>query len=334
MKFISLIFTLLIWNTLSSQNYSIEETILKNDSLKIYADIFIPKNPKPEKTGIALIQGSGNSDRTNLWSRAFAEHLAENGYYVLLPDKRGSGKSEGSWKNSSFEDLAQDVIASVHHFKQKMNLLKVGVMGLSQGGFIAPIAASKDQTIDFVINIVGATVTLEEQIIHEVMNTAKDEGLNPNEIREVLDLHVLMKQYAFNRNWEPLEKRFAELENSSWSAFAKTFPDDPNIWVWDWIKLNINFNPMNYWNQVEQDVFVAYGSKDQEDNMPVYESIYRLQNAFRTQAKKNYQLNIYDTGHAMYEDDKAELRKEFLQDLLAWLKALNNNPHIKTNSID
>lgn len=314
-----ILFFLIINYSLFGQDYSIQETNFKNDSLTLYADIYTPQETNI-KIGIVLIQGSGNSDRTNLWSRSFAEFLTESGYYVLLPDKRGCGKSEGSWKNSSFQDLALDAIASVHHLKDIMKLDKVGVMGLSQGGFIAPIAASRDITIKFVIDIVGASVTLEEQIIHEVVTTSQKEGLNPTEIKEVLDLHVLMKEYAFRRDWKPLEKRFYDLESSSWLEFAKTFPNSKDIWVWDWIKLNIDFNPMDYWKLVNQDVFVAYGSKDQNDNMPVYESVYRLQKGFKSIGKENYQINIYETGHAMYEDDKAELRKEFLQDLLEWLK--------------
>lgn len=306
-------------NSIFGQNFSVSETSFKSDSLTLFADIYTP-NESSNKIGIAIIQGSGNSDRTNLWSKSFAETLAENGYYVLLPDKRGSGKSEGSWKNCSFNDLSTDVIASTHHLKNLMKLDAVGIMGLSQGGFIAPIAASEDTTIKFVIDIVGAAVTLEEQIIHEVTNTAIKEGLKPNEIKEVLDLHVLMKQYVIDRNWTPLGKRFAELDSSSWSDFVKTFPNSPNIWVWDWIKLNLEFNPMDYWENVNQAVFVAYGSKDQIDNMPVYESVYRLQKGFKSVGKANYMINIYEAGHAMYEDDKAEIRKEFIDDLLNWLK--------------
>ncbi len=302
-----------------SQKFSVEETRFKCDTLDLFADIYTPIRPKGG-VGIALIQGSGNSDRTNLWSKAFAEILAENGYYVLLPDKRGCGKSEGSWKNASFEDLATDVICSVQHLKTIVKLEKVGVMGLSQGGFIAPVAASRDTTIQFVIDVVGAAVTLEEQIIHEVTNTAGKEGLSSNQIKEVLDLHVLMKQYAKGGSWDPLKERFAELESSGWSGFAKTFPNRKDTWVWNWIDLNIDFDPMDYWRKVNQAVFVAYGSKDENDNMPVYESIYRLQKGFMSTGKENYEIQVYPTGHAMYEDDKAQLRGEFIEDLLRWLR--------------
>ena len=76
---------------------------------------------------------------------------------------------------------------------------------------------------------------------------------------------------------------------------------------------------MDYWIQVNQPVFVAYGVKDQNDNIPVYESVYRLQKGFSEIHKTNYEIQLYDTGHAMYEDDRAALRQEFIDDLLKWL---------------
>tara|TARA_R110001583_G_scaffold49578_5_gene155187 strand:- start:920 stop:1894 length:975 start_codon:yes stop_codon:yes gene_type:complete len=320
MKSLYIIYSILLFSNCSfSQDYNVEEVSCKNNELKLYADIFIPKNSKEIKTGIVLIQGSGNSDRSNAWSRAYAEFLVDAGYYVLLPDKRGCGKSEGDWKKASFIELAQDAMASFSFFKETYQLEKAGMMGLSQGGFIVPIVASQHQEIDFVIDIVGTTVTIEEQLIHEVANSAIKKGLSPNEVKEVLELHVLFKKYAFDRDWKPLQSKFEELKESSWAAYANTFPDNPDLWVWDYLKMNINFNPMDYWIQVTQPVFVAYGIKDQNDNIPVYESVYRMTKGFSEIDKTNYEIQLYDTGHAMYEDDRAALRQEFIDDLIMWL---------------
>lgn len=305
-----------------AQDYNVEEVNYTNNELRLYADIFIPKKAIEIKTGIVLIQGSGNSDRTNAWSRAYAEFLTEAGYYVLLPDKRGSGQSEGDWKKASFIELAQDATASFNFFKKEYGLDKAGMMGLSQGGFIVPIAASQNPEIEFAINIVGATTTIEEQLTHEVANSAIKEGLSANEVKEVIELHMLFKDYAFNRDWKPLETKFEELKESSWAKYASTFPNSPDLWVWNYLKMNINFNPMDYWVQVTQPVFVAYGIKDQNDNMPVYESVYRMTKGFSRIEKTNYEIQMYDTGHAMYEDDKAVLREEFIEDLLNWMNKI------------
>ncbi len=310
---------LLIGLTLSAQSFRTEDIRFRNDTLELAAEVFLPNEDKSNGVGVALIQGSGPSGRDNLWARAFAELLAEAGFTALLPDKRGVGQSKGDWRFASFEALAEDALASAHFLAGEYGLEKVGLMGLSQGGFIAPIAASKDTEVAFVANIVGSAVPLEEQIIHEVMNTALDEGLSPEAVKEVLELHVLMKHYVQTGEWKPLQTRYRELERSEWAAFAKTFPQDKDSWVWEWIRLNFSFDPLPYWKKVEQPVFVAYGAKDQFDNMPVWENVYRLQTAFFGMDKRNYEIHVYDAGHALYEDGKTELRSEMKEGLIRWL---------------
>ena len=60
--------------------------------------------------GAVIIQGSGDSDRTNFWARSIAQVLANGGIATLLPDKRGTGLSEGDWSCASFETLARDAL--------------------------------------------------------------------------------------------------------------------------------------------------------------------------------------------------------------------------------
>ncbi len=132
-----------------------------------------------------------------------------------------------------------------------------------------------------------------------------------------------MKNYLETGNWEALGKRYEELKSSDWAEYAATFPNDANSWVWDFLRLNVNFDPLPYWKNLNQDAFIAYGSKDEDDNVPVYKSVYLLYDAFYESGKTNFEIHVYPTGHAMYEDDKTELRKEFLEDLLRWLKELD-----------
>lgn len=298
--------------------YATEEVFFTNEDIKLSGLVFKPLQPLQPTIGIALIQGSGNSDRTNQWTYAFAEFLANEGIFVLLPDKRGCGKSEGDWKKASFQDLAKDAVASAAFLLRTTNVAKVGVMGLSQGGYIAPLAQTLSSKISFVIDVSGAAVPLEEQIIHEVMNTSREAGLQPEELQEVLKLHVLMRNYVMDGNWQPLEDKFNELKNSRWKTYAATFPSEKNLWVWDWIRLNFDYDPLPYWQKIETPIFIAYGSEDERDNVPVWNSIYRLEKSFSD--KKNLKIKVYKTGHALYEDDRAEIRKEFINDLFQWLK--------------
>ncbi|WP_298760600.1 alpha/beta fold hydrolase [uncultured Psychroserpens sp.] len=309
------------WNSSFSQEFQFtkKETSFKNGDITLYADVYTPNNPKKEKIGIAIIQGAGKSDRSNVWSFLNAEFLAENGYYVLLPDKRGCGKSEGDWKQTSFFELADDAAISAAHLKKLMGLEKVGLMGLSQGGKIAPMAASKIKSdINFVIDIVGSAKPISEGIIYEMTQTAMEDGLNPEEIKEMLGLHVLLDEYIFSeeRNFKPLKQKLEELKKSTWSKFAAEYPNTSDSWVWDFAKNNYAIDIMDYWSVLKQDVFFAFGANDH--NVATYDNVYYIQKGLYAAKKTNYEMHVYPTGHGLYQSGTT-FHIDFRKDLLNWL---------------
>ena len=91
--------------------------------------------------------------------------LAEAGFAVLLPDKRGSGRSEGDWRDTSFNALAADARAAVDVLKRQPGIDpdRIGLLGISQGGWIGPLAAHGHSDVAFVINVSGAALTPREQ---------------------------------------------------------------------------------------------------------------------------------------------------------------------------
>ena len=119
--------------------------------------------------GAVIIHGSGDSHRDNLWYFMIADRLARKGIVTLLPDKRGSGKSKGEWQVAGFVDFAGDAIAGVHIVRAATAIAgsRVGLVGISQGGWIAPLVADMDQSIAYVVNLSGAMVTPSEQLVHE-----------------------------------------------------------------------------------------------------------------------------------------------------------------------
>ncbi|MEE8258104.1 MAG: alpha/beta fold hydrolase [Sphingomonadales bacterium] len=149
--------------------YTVREVSFFNGDTELSGTLLIP--PDGLITGGAvLIHGSGDSHRDNLWYFIIAERLAKTGLVTLLPDKRGSGKSKGEWEVASFTDFAGDAIAGVNVVKAVVAVPsdRVGLVGISQGGWIAPLAADMDQSIAYVINLSGALVTPSEQLVHEV----------------------------------------------------------------------------------------------------------------------------------------------------------------------
>ena len=116
---------------------------------------------------VVVIHGSGTSVRRNRWYLTLTQYLQENGVIVLLPDKRGSEKSSGDWRSADFEDLATDTMAAIRYLQDqdKVAISEIGVVGMSQGGWISPIVANQSSDVAFIVNLVSAAVTPQEQLL-------------------------------------------------------------------------------------------------------------------------------------------------------------------------
>lgn len=142
--------------------------------------LFVPKGDGPFPAAV-IIHGSGTSSRSNGWYSTLAHDLVERGILALLPDKRGSEKSGGDWQTASFEDLAIDTAAAVDFLAIRVNprISRIGVIGMSQGGWIAPIAVRHSDGIDYLVTFSGATVSPAEQLYYEEVNNLRQLGFLP-----------------------------------------------------------------------------------------------------------------------------------------------------------
>ncbi len=142
----------------------------------VYYEFFgLNQGPHPV---VVFMHGSGVSDRDNLWYLHIADYLAQRGIMVLLPDKRGCGKSEGEWHSASFEDFAGDAIAGAKYLTATngLKISKVGFLGVSQGGKISAYTAEQSDIVDFAINLSGGVVTLSQALAHEISADMRNGG--------------------------------------------------------------------------------------------------------------------------------------------------------------
>lgn len=301
-----------------------EDVRYQSGKITLAAMLMVPEIGR-HVPGAVIIQGSGASDRTNQWARAIAQVLVNKGAAVLLTDKRGSGKSEGNWQTADFNDLAADAIAGVQYLRSRNEIdpERVGLVGLSQGGWIAPLAAARSEQVAFVIDISGASVSFAEQSFTEMANTARQAGLTEKQVREVLELNRAVAQYLTTGDWQRYAKHREKAMKSEWNKIAAGFPGAPDLPIWTFLRGVANYDPLPYWLQLAQPVLVIYGERDEDDNVPVAESVRRLQHAFRIVGKENYKIVIIpNAGHALIDQERSELMPAFVSALTSWLEEL------------
>lgn len=149
-------------------NYTSEDIYFTNfeaDSIKLAGTLTLPKNNAKPAVAI-LISGSGPQNRNEelLNHKPFlvlADYLTLNGIAVLRYDDRGFAKSEGDFKAATSFDFASDVKAAVVYLKTRTDIdtSKIGLIGHSEGGLIAPMVASKpEHKIAFIVSLAGPGV--------------------------------------------------------------------------------------------------------------------------------------------------------------------------------
>jgi dienelactone hydrolase len=260
-----------------TQYQEIEFTNIDQD-LNLAGMLFVPEGEGPFPAAV-IIHGSGTSRRDSGWYLTLTQYLQENGIVVLLPDKRGSESSEGDWRTASFEDLATDTVAAIDYLKvqDQVPIANIGVVGLSQGGHIAPIVASGSTEVTYLVNIVGGSIPMHELHMYEENHNLRQMGILPG-VSNVL-------------------------------AYPSTFVirniSQPTFW-----KAIGNFDPLPYWEKMTANALVLYGEKD--TNVPAERSAARLNSL----SKPNIQVKIYPgSGHAL-EDPPGEGNSIFRNDAM------------------
>jgi len=247
--------------------------------------LFVPDNDGPFPAAV-VIHGSGTSHRDNGWYLTLTKHLQDSGIVVLLPDKRGSEKSEGDWTTSSFEDLATDTRAAIQYLRaqQSVPLSGIGVIGMSQGGWIAPIVASQEDDLAFLVSMVGAVVSPREQLLYEENYNLRQLGFLPG-ISNVL-------AYVGSANVRYLAQ--------------------PQLY-----DLIVDYDPLPYWHDISIDSLVLFGADD--TNVPSTESAKRLVNL----DNPHIRVKIYEgSGHAL-ESPRGQgnsiIRKDALDEISGFI---------------
>ncbi len=132
---------------------------------------------------VLLVTGSGAQDRdqTLFEHKPFlviADYLTRRGVAVLRVDDRGVGGSTGATPHDTTADYATDVEAGIAWLKARREIdpRRIGLLGHSEGGVIAPIVASRDPTIAFVVLLAGPGVTGADVIVEQVRALARAAG--------------------------------------------------------------------------------------------------------------------------------------------------------------
>jgi pimeloyl-ACP methyl ester carboxylesterase len=288
--------------------YSQQDVTFQNGDVRLAGTLLIPNTPGKHPAMI-LVHGSGSEDRNTLLP--FVLFLVRHGMALLAYDKRGVGGSTGNWRNSPLSDLADDAVAGLQFLESRREIdpKQVGVFGVSQGGWIGPLVASRSTGVAFVISVSGAGVTPGEETLDYMQSELRSNEVPQNEIAEAVSLIKLCYHYAqTGEGWDEYSAARKGLEKRAWLPYigAPATRDDPQ---WVFMRLNFFYDPTPALKNLHCPALALFGGLDQ--NVLPDKNKAKWEAALQAGGNRDHTLLVLAKGNHVLMEAKVGSTEEF-----------------------
>jgi len=310
-------------------NYNSEEVIFTNakaENIKLAGTLTLPKNVKKPPVAI-LINGSGAHDRDcNIMGHkpflVIADYLTTNGIAVLRFDERGTAKSEGNYSKATTFDLASDVEAGITYLKTRkdINNKKIGLIGHSEGGAIAPIIASKSKNVKFIVLMAGPGVRGDKIMYTQNEKILPLYGYSDEALEIQLELNstfynIILEEENNNINTkidEYIENYLTENKDSKTLPYILNETNKKQfgkIYANPWLREFIRFNPKPFLIKTKCPVLAINGDKDLQVLSKL--NLNAIESALKTAKNKDVTIKEFKSLSHLFQTAETGMPNEY-----------------------
>lgn len=273
-----------------------EEVTFKNGDITLSGTLVLPDGAGPHPA-IVRVQGSGPQTRRNSADGWFASH----GVAYLSFDKRGAGKSTGDWRDAGISELADDVLAGVRLLRQRADIdpNQIGIEGDSEGGWIAPVVATRDPKIAFIVLHAGPALDYVGELLNEAQANLEANGVSGDDLNGALTFqrHVLAMLAdgagLSDDSWAKLQAFVAPYRSERWFRYVAV-PKQRN-WSQKKLYLMAQIKSPEFWRQVKIPVLALYGGHDL--NVPAARNVAALTQELRAAGNRDFEVKLFATAN-------------------------------------
>ncbi len=268
-----------------------------------------------------------------------ARWFAAQGLATLAYDKRGVGESGGNFRTVPFMGLCDDGLAAVEYLKSRKDIdpKHIGVWGLSQGGWLAPLAASRSADVSFVIAVSGPGVSPGEQMLFYYANELRARGVPEEDIREADALRRDVWNYLYSgEGYEEAKNELNQARSRRWYKEVKTQqdnlfgslqisedvnnPGNPNV---NWFRSEMNYDPVPALRALRVPALFVFGDEDRL--IPVGKSVAVIRQVLTESSNGDFTIQVFqhaDHGMRVVTDGADDnVDPEYLETMRRWLAA-------------
>lgn len=311
--------------------YVSEEVTFRNEKAGIVlaGTLTLPKQEAPSPA-VILITGSGpqNRDEELMGHKPFlviSDWLTRSGLAVLRFDDRGVGQSTGVFGTATTADFATDVESAISYLKTRKEIdqRKIGLMGHSEGGIIAPMVAARTKEVRFIVLLAGTGIRGDKLMLLQQELIAKASGVSEADIQKTREINT--KAFELILTNKPTEILTAELTRMV-RADLKATPDDQkpkgmseedliNLQVKrtinPWMLYFLRYDPAPALEKVKCAVLAVNGGKDLQ--VPSKVNLPAIEKALKRGGNKDYIVKEFPGLNHLFQECKTGALAEYAE---------------------
>lgn len=323
-------------------DYRQEDVVFNNGGVRLAGNLTLPRTAG-RHPAVILIHGAGGTIPTRdfgYWSTYFAGH----GIAVLAFDKRGGGASTGDANTATYNDLADDVLAGLTMLQKRSDIdpRRIGLYGMSNGGYIAPLAAQRSNgRVAFITVRSGSARRVGGNIAYEVGNDLRSEGFTKPEVQRGVAIRQRVTDFVIGhpvittQSWDSLKSEVMAISNERWYPWSRVLwvprvdpADNAAVAFVDKLRAEWEYDPIPYWKKVKVPVYVMLGELDR--SVPSAETATMLRAALAEAGIKDATVRVFKgANHGLlrartgYDRETRSLGyyvPGFQEGLVSWIK--------------
>jgi uncharacterized protein len=288
----------------------------KGQNVTLAATLTIPQGKGPFPA-VLLITGSGPQDRDEslLGHKPFlvlSDYLTRHGIAVLRADDRGVGKSTGVFGKATTADFATDAEAGIAYLKTRTEVdpHKIGLIGHSEGGVIAPMIAARNKEVAFIVMMAGTGVPGDQILVAQGEAIEAASGKNPADVA---------KDAAKEKSLLTLietEKDEAALEKALREKMAGEVPEAQiGLQITQvtspWFRYFLTYDPATALRKVTCPVLAINGEKDTQ--VPPKLNLPSIRKALEEAGNKHFEVEELSGLNHLFQTAKTGAPAEYAQ---------------------
>jgi pimeloyl-ACP methyl ester carboxylesterase len=308
------------------QEAQVEEISFRSDKFRLVGELRLPAEGQRHP---AIIMVTGSGTQTRYANDYLIEIFLRNGYAVFSWDKPGSGESTGEFSDELTQraDILVDGIEVLTEH-QSIDPDRIGLWGLSQAGWVMPLAIEQSENVAFMIVVGGGAEDSIEQMAYQIGQKVACGGGSAEQVALVeLYWSQRAKATSYDEYREAVEVLLGIPGVKDYTGLEITEENDWKPWSRDW---DAFIDPMEVIEHTTIPVLVFFGELDK--NIDPVQGAEAYEAALQAAGNQDYRIVVIPgVAHTLTSAKTGCLDEtwgtsyapKYLQTLEAWLQHLS-----------